>query len=140
MVSELKKDGVLTEEQLNYLEKKLKTKKTWAKCLIKKDFVVGICTTSRVEALHSVLLDYLTSNSRLTQVLDAFRKIENTQIDKFRKKFELGKEKDSKKFDDGYLLKELRKKITPYALKKVEERINFAITYQIEEGKQSNKW
>ena len=140
IVKELKKDGVISEDQLKYLDLKLKTKTSWAKCFIKKDFVAGICTTSRVEALHSVLLDYLTSNSRLSEVLQAFRKIESTQIEKFNKEFEMAKGKNPKKFYNGYLIKELRNKITPYAVKKVEERLNFAISYQVEELNNSNKW
>ena len=102
--------------------------------------MAGICTTSRVESLHNTLKDYLTSNSRLIQVFYAFKKIESIQIDKFINEYNNGKEKKEGKFSDGHLMAELRKTITPYALKKVERRLNNVISYTIQDSSKFNSW
>ena len=86
-IKELKKPGLLNDSQLNYLEMKLKIKDKWAKCLIKENFTVGISTTSRIESMHSVLSDRLNSNSRLNEVFDVFKKIEDSNISKFNEEF-----------------------------------------------------
>ena len=39
----------VTDAQIDYLDKKLETKKLWAKCFLKTKFTGGISTTSRIE-------------------------------------------------------------------------------------------
>ena len=73
----------LSDSQLEYLKSKLERKKQWARCYTKEGFAGGICTTSRVEGLHSIQKKYLTSSSSLKTVFDSFRKLEKIQIHKF---------------------------------------------------------
>jgi len=49
----------LSEQEEKYLREKLKTKYKWAKCYTKSSFCAGVCTTSRVEGLRSVLKKHL---------------------------------------------------------------------------------
>jgi len=140
VIKELKKPGVLNQSQLEYLNKKLGVKETWAKCIIKKDFVGGICTTSRVESLHSILKDDLNSNSSLQDVLQAFKKIEKSQINKFQEEYLRHTKNIKGKLTEGFVMAEIKKKYTDYAIKKLEQRINKTISYKVEEIKKNSKW
>jgi len=88
IIKRLKEDGVLSKDQLEYLNSKLEGKKLWAKSENLTHFVIGISTTSRIESMHAVLRKELNSNSRLGRVLEVFREIEDIEINKFKHEFE----------------------------------------------------
>ena len=87
VVSKLKVENILSESQRAYLERKLEEKNLWAKSANKKNFIVGVCTTSRIESMHRVLRDSLNSSSRLLKVFEVFKKIEETEIKHFQNEF-----------------------------------------------------
>jgi len=139
-IKELKKPGLLNDSQLNYLEMKLKIKDKWAKCLIKENFTVGISTTSRIESMHSVLSDRLNSNSRLNEVFDVFKKIEDSNISKFNEEFSRHKKNFNGQLLQCQLMIMLSKIYTPYSLKKLEPKFSKCLSYCVDELRKDREW
>lgn len=130
----------LTENEKEYLNFKLESKYTWAKCFIKHRFGAGISTTSRVEGLHKVLQDFLNSNSRLTEVFAVFRKIESHKLEKFKNEFNRHSKNIGTSCYDCFLLKELSLIYSPYVIKKMEPKISKALSYKYEEVIPGKSW
>ena len=105
-IDALRNSDHVTKEQLDYLDLKLEKKDKWALCYIKKAFAGGICTSSRVEGLHAVQKKYLTSSSSLKKVFESFKKLEKTQLAKFKEEFKL---RSSGEVDDILSLKFLKR-------------------------------
>ena len=140
-IKEFKKPATLTKAQMDYLNSKLRIQDKWAKCFIKDKLTIGVSTTSRIKSMHSVLADKLNSNSRLTEVLEFFKKIENSHILKFNEEFWKNKKKndDNKSFQNE-LLNILSKIYTPYPLKKIESKFIKCLSYSIVEEKKDCQW
>jgi len=68
-------DEYLSENHVNYLEKKYAIKNSWAKAYMKDYFCCGSCTTSRIEAKHRVLKQYLNSSKRISEVFQVFQQL-----------------------------------------------------------------
>jgi len=127
----------LTKHQKDYLKKKLEYKERWAKSYIKQSFAGGVCTTSRVEGLHSMLKKYLNSNSSLQNVFSCFRFVEMTQIKKFEEEYKKSLNKDEIK--EINILKHFNEKFSEYFCKKITSNIYRALNYQ-EDFLATNKW
>jgi len=139
-IKELKKPKVLNQNQANYLESKLKIQDKWAKCIIQEKVTIGVSTTSRIESMHSVLAEKLNSNSRLNEVFDVFRKIENSQIIKFKEEFRKQKNNENPQAFQGQLMQMLAKIYTPYPLKKLENKFLKSLSYEYVEEKKDCEW
>lgn len=124
----------ISKETKDYFKKKLGYKETWAKCVTKNNFTAGVSTTSRVESLHNVLRDYLNSNSRLSEIFQAFKNIEETHFQEFNEEFERHK-KNLKNQGKLKLIEELENTYTPYVIKKVEIKVSKSIGYKVEKNR-----
>ena len=130
----------LSEKEKDYLNLKLGSKHTWAKCFIKHRFGAGVNTTSRVEGLHKVIRSFLTTNSRLTEVFEVFRKIESQKLEKFQDEFNRHSKNIGTICTDCFLIKELSQTYSPYVIKKLEPKVSKALSFKCEEIIPGKTW
>jgi len=131
----------ITDKQLEYLNKKLKTKQKWAKCMIKTNFAAGVCTTSRIEGLHAVIKKYLTSSCSLQKVFLCFRTLEQIEIDKFAEEYQRHQNKPSSNYEIQFL-KEFEKVCSDYALRRIKPKFFKSLNYERKEiiNKKLTSW
>ena len=133
LIDEIEESNLVTDEQFNYLEKKLERKGSWAKCYIKTKFNGGISTTSRVEGLHAVQKKFINSSSSLLDVFKCFRLIEKRQISKFENEFLKHNNEDAKKASNSInSLKEIKENFSQYFYKKIYSKFTLALNYACE--------
>jgi len=130
---------LLPSKSLSYLEDKLAYKHQWAKCIVKKHFILGVSTTSRVESFHKILSQHLNSNSRLNLLLQVFKQIESTQAENFKEEFGRHSKNQKNDLSKSPLLKQISEIYSPYIIKKVECRFSKAVSYKVEQLS-PNKW
>lgn len=140
LIEELKKPGNMTEEEKKYLDSKLETKHTWAKCCLKNRFAAGVSTTSRIEGMHKMLKDYLNSNSTLTELFATFVKIETNQIQTYEEEFQRHSKNIETVANNCKLIEELSKIYSPYILKKMKQKFNKSLSYKNEEIISAKSW
>ena len=128
------------EEERKFYNLKLKTKHTWAKCIINNRFAAGVSTTSRIESMHKVLKDNLNSKSKLSELFEAFVKIELNQIESHQEEFQRYSKNVEMKSNNCVLVQELAKTYCPYILKKISQKINKALSYKQEELIPEKSW
>jgi len=118
----------VSQEQFEYIEKKLKRKKMWAKCFLKSKFAGGISTTSRVEGLHATLKRGLNSSSSLQTVFVCFRLIEKREATRFTDEFIKQNGQESLSQDQSInALKAIQEKYSNYVYKKICYKFNSAL-------------
>ena len=129
-IKDVKNDKKLSKKQKDYIELKLKTKKMWSKCFLKTNFIGGVSTTSRVEALHAKQKKVWNSTSGLQKVFHSFRAIEKTEITKFKEEYlRHGKELVDQ---DIISLAELKKEFSFYVYKKIYPKFCKGLNYKHE--------
>lgn len=136
-IDALRNSDHVTKEQLDYLDLKLEKKDKWALCYIKKAFAGGICTSSRVEGLHAVQKKYLTSSSSLKKVFESFKKLEKTQLAKFKEEFKL---RSSGEVDDILSLKIFKENYPQYLYHRIYSKYKAGIDYIKENTSNPNIW
>jgi len=137
-IDELKNSEFITEEQLKYIEAKIKTQDQWVKCFIKTKFAGGISTTSRVEGLHAVQKKYLTSSSSLKKVLYSFISIEKKHTKSFSNEF--NQRFGTQTLKNIIALKDIQEQCSEYVYKKILAKFTIAIDYKKESTSSPNKW
>jgi len=111
----------LNEDLVNYLKEKEKSKDVWVKAFMKKHFCCGFCTTSRIEAKHSIFKRYPNSNIRLSELLKVFKELEEKEILKFRDEIEKLSKKDKKDLEKCEVIKHFAKDFSDYALQRLNK-------------------
>lgn len=136
-VNKIKNAG-LTNQELDYINLKLKTKTKWAKSYTKSVFCGGVSTTSRVEGLHGILKKHLNSNSNLQKVFSSFRHIEKSQLDKFCNEYNRHTIKGS--IIDTSILKSIEEEFPTYIYKKIFPKFSKALAYVAIPDENSAEW
>lgn len=129
-------DDNITKELKNYLKEKVKQKELWVKAFIKTRFCAGMCTSSRIEAKHKVLKLFLNSSKRLSEIFDTFKALEYQEISKYFDeiiRINKGESQIITKYD---LVKELKKKYSPYCLEIVKNNLIEGLNYSVEKIKE----
>lgn len=138
IVAEIRGSESISQTQKTYLNAKLEKKEMWAKCKLKSKFLGGISTTSRIEGFHAKQKKYFNSNTNLQGVFRGFRKIEQTQFDKFKEEF--SRHKHCQGSDEGVnSLMEIKEHYPEYLYKKICPRFYKGLNYK-HEPNETNNW
>ena len=135
-LEEVLEDDNLSLDHQNYLKEKVKQKELWVKAFIKTKFCAGMCTSSRIEAKHKVLKQYLNSSKRLTELFETFKMIESQEISRYESEIERLNKGSNKIICKYKLIQELEKKYSPYSLTIVKNNLLEGLNYSIEKIKE----
>jgi len=108
------------------------------KCYFKDRFSCGTCTTSRIESKHRIYKKFLNSNSRLSEVFQTFKKLEEKSILQYKDEIKQLTLAESTKLSEYSLVKEVKKQYGKYVVDKVKETILESLNYSVQ--KMNNKW
>lgn len=136
---EIKKSRSINIELKNYLDEKAKDKELWVKAFMKKKFCCGMCTTSRIEAKHSVLKKFLNSGKRLTEVFKVIKELEEREIASYKNELDKSNKNARKKEETSDLIKHFRSIYGEYVIERLKDQLINSTNYKISELAR-NKW
>jgi len=127
----------ISQELKNYLKEKADKKELWVKAYLKIKFCAGMSTTSRIESKHRVLKKFLNSSKRLVELYQTFNQLEDQEIRNFSDKISRFGKKKNESLGKYELIKEIKKKYSPYCLNIVKNNLLEGLNYlvvKIKEG------
>ena len=122
-----------------YLDDKFKEKELWVKGFMKINFCCGICTTSRIEAKHRVLRQFLNSGKRLTEVFNVIKELEQREISNLTNEIEKSNKQARKKEEKSDLIKYFKDEYGDYVIERLKDNLIQSTNYKILEIEE-NKW
>lgn len=136
--NDLLKSKYINQDLKDYLRNRHETRERWVKCYFKDRFSCGTCTTSRIESKHRIYKKFLNSNSRLSEVFQTFKKLEEKSILQYKDEIKQLTLAESTKLSEYSLVKEVKKQYGKYVVDKVKETILESLNYSVQ--KMNNKW
>jgi len=106
---------------------------------MKKKFCCGMCTTSRIEAKHSVLKKFLNSGKRLTEVFKVIKELEEREIASYKNELDKSNKNARKKEETSDLIKHFRSIYGEYVIERLKDQLINSTNYKISELAR-NKW
>jgi len=128
----------LNEKFREYLRELNKSKKSWVKCYLKKNFTCGMASSSRIESKHRILKEYLNGNSRLGEIYSCFKNVEKQEIQKFTNEIQKFNLKENDILDQNELIKKSKEEYSDYVIQILKANILQAVNYTV--NKQGNCW
>lgn len=129
---------LLEKDLKNYLENRNQHRLDWVKCYMKGYFTGGMVTTSRIEAKHRIYKQYINDDSRLCELFDIFKTLEEEEIQNYKDEIRKFKKKENSELEESVLIKECRKFYSNYIIEKVKDKLLKTIHYDVKKGR--NKW
>jgi len=121
---------ILSDEQIEYLKNKTKTKKFWVKAFMKTNLCCGTCTTSRIESKHRLLKRYLNAATQLPSLFQVWKQLEDNEITKYKDEIESFKKKEEEKLLKCELIQYFHN-YSDYALNKLKEQLIQSTNYKL---------
>lgn len=138
-LKEIKKSRSINNELKKYLDEKIKEKEFWVKAFMKKKFCYGMCTTSRIEAKHSVFKKFLNSGKRLTEVFQIIKELEEREITSHKNEIEKSNRLARKKEENSDLIKHFKDEFGEYVIERLKDNLINSTNYKVSEVA-DNKW
>ena len=130
---------VLGEKNLEYLKQRWKDRHLWVKAYMKSYFCCGMCTTSRIEAKHRVLKNYLNSSKSLVTLFQVFKELESTEIKNFKDEIRKISKRTEKKYQSSNIMKYFNF-VSEYGLNKIQQELIESINYKVKKANTENSW
>jgi len=137
--SAIKKSRSISSELKKYLEDKYAEKEVWVRGYMKVNFCCGMCTTSRIEAKHRVLKQFLNSGKRLTEFFNVIKDLEQREILNFENEIEKSNKFNRKKEEKSDLIKYFKNDYGDYVIERLKDNLIQSTNYKITEIEE-NKW
>lgn len=130
----------VSEELSTFLEYRHQIREKWVKCFMKQYFTCGTCTSSRIESKHRVYKTYLNGNSRLCEVFQTFKELEENAVSNYADEIEKINKSQEDELRKHVLIKEIENRYSYYVVQKMKTILLESIHYSVEETKQNQQW